>query len=681
LQSNQNQLFYIKDMIKKTICYLFVLTFFIQCLPVKEEKFTTLKIDLKDPQLRQIYNFQDQRKTDSLYIWFRHKNPTYRYAAAMAFASIQDIKALDSLAVLLKDDFDEVKIAAAYAIGQLWDEKAETVLINAFQKDDSLSKSDQFNRAVLESVGKCASPNYLKSLSSIGTYLKTDTLLLEGQALGIYRYALRKITIPEGTQKMIGFLSNSGYPGSVKVIAANYLARGQNLQLDSMAAPLIIGFNQTSDPRVKMALAIALGKTKDPDVLSFLSTKFRENIDYRINCNIIKALGNFDYTATRPLLLEALNDDNIHIATSAAQFLLNHGFGGDAEQYWRIAKDTTLNWQVQMTLYRAANRHLPYYMEATKGRINQELRNRFQKVDNPYEKAAALMALSEFGWNYRFIKDQGFASTNPIVRTAGAEAMAFIANYPRFERFFGLGQRRVKRDISAYFVEAIKSGDPALVGIAAEVIGNPELDYKAVIDSTAFLDKALTNLSLPKEIEAYNELQKAIDYFKGRPKSENKKLDYNHPIDWLVLESLEEETKAIVQTKKGNFELKFLPEKAPGSVANFILLAKNGFFDGKYFHRVVPNFVVQTGGTRGDGWGALDYSIRTEVPMMYYDQEGYVGMASAGKDTEGTQWFITHSPTPHLDGKYTIFAKVIDGMETVHKITIGDKIEKVTITK
>ena len=67
--------------------------------------------------------------------------------------------------------------------------------------------------------------------------------------------------------------------------------------------------------------------------------------------------------------------------------------------------------------------------------------------------------------------------------------------------------------------------------------------------------------------------------------------------------------------------------------------------------------------------------------MMYYDQGGYVGMASAGKDTEGTQWFITHSPTPQNDGRYSIFAKVIEGMETVHQITLGDKIEKITITK
>ncbi len=650
-------------------------------MPVREEKVTEVEIDLKDITIRKIYDFQDQRKTDSLYIWFRHKNPTYRYAAAMAFASIQDKKALDSLALLLKDEVDEVRITAAYAIGQLRDEIAEPVLINAFQKNDSLSESDQFNRAILESVGKCASPKFLKSLGTIQTYNVTDTFLLEGQALGIYRYALRNITIPEGTQKMIDFLSDSNYPESVKVIAANYLARGQNLQLDSLAAPLIIAFNQTNNPSIQMALAIALGKTKDPDALALLSKNIEEDIDYRTKCNIIRAFGNFEYATIRPLALKAVKDRNVQIANSAAQFLVNHGYDGDAEFYWQMAKDTTLNWEVQTTLFRAANKHLPYYMEATRGSINQELRNRFQKEANPYEKGAALMALAEFGWNYRFIKDQGFASSNPIVRTASAEAMAFIANNPRFSRFFGIGQRRVKRDLGEYFVEVIKSGDPALVAIAAEVISKPELDYKAVIDSTAFMEKILAKLSLPKEIETYYKLQAAIDYFKGRPATEQKPPPFNHPIDWLVLESLEEGAKVVVQTKKGNIEMELIPKKAPGSVANFVQLVQNGFFDGKNFHRVVPNFVVQGGGTRGDGWGLLDYSIRTEVPMMYYDQEGYVGMASAGKDTECTQWFITHSPTPHLDGKYSIFAKVVNGMDVVHKLTIGDQIEKVIITK
>ncbi|NRB62159.1 MAG: peptidylprolyl isomerase [Saprospiraceae bacterium] len=122
-----------------------------------------------------------------------------------------------------------------------------------------------------------------------------------------------------------------------------------------------------------------------------------------------------------------------------------------------------------------------------------------------------------------------------------------------------------------------------------------------------------------------------------------------------------------------------MPEQAPGSVANFISLAVDNFFNDKPFHRVVPNFVIQGGCPRGDGYGGLNYSIRSELADLYYDQAGYVGMASAGNHTEGTQFFITHSPTPHLDGNYTIFARVIDGLSNVYAIEIGDTIERIEI--
>ena len=91
--------------------------------------------------------------------------------------------------------------------------------------------------------------------------------------------------------------------------------------------------------------------------------------------------------------------------------------------------------------------------------------------------------------------------------------------------------------------------------------------------------------------------------------------------------------------------------------------------------------MIQGGCTRGDGYGSLDYSIRSELSPWHYDDGGFVGMASAGKDTEGTQFFITHSPTPHLDGRYTIFAKVVtkESMDVVFKIQPGDKIESVVI--
>ena len=119
--------------------------------------------------------------------------------------------------------------------------------------------------------------------------------------------------------------------------------------------------------------------------------------------------------------------------------------------------------------------------------------------------------------------------------------------------------------------------------------------------------------------------------------------------------------------------MRLFVEEAPGSVCNFIKLVREQYFNGKYFHRVVPNFVVQTGCNRGDGWGSEDYSIRSEFTLRRYNT-GSIGMASAGKDTEGTQWFITHSPTPHLDGRYSLFAEVTDGLDVLHEIEVGDKI-------
>jgi cyclophilin family peptidyl-prolyl cis-trans isomerase len=88
---------------------------------------------------------------------------------------------------------------------------------------------------------------------------------------------------------------------------------------------------------------------------------------------------------------------------------------------------------------------------------------------------------------------------------------------------------------------------------------------------------------------------------------------------------------------------------------------------------------VQTGCPRGDGYGSLDYTISSELTQKRYDTEGYVGMASAGNHTECSQWFITHSPTFHLDPNYTIFAKVVSGMEVVHRLEVGDMVESVTV--
>ena len=129
-------------------------------------------------------------------------------------------------------------------------------------------------------------------------------------------------------------------------------------------------------------------------------------------------------------------------------------------------------------------------------------------------------------------------------------------------------------------------------------------------------------------------------------------------------------------TDKGTIEIELAVIDAPQTCANFLRLAQDGFFSGVAIHRVVPNFVVQDGDPRGDGEGSPGYTIRDEINQQPY-MRGTVGMALDWADTGGSQWFVTHSPQPHLDGRYTVFGRVVAGMEVVDLIQQGDVVRHV----
>ncbi len=137
-------------------------------------------------------------------------------------------------------------------------------------------------------------------------------------------------------------------------------------------------------------------------------------------------------------------------------------------------------------------------------------------------------------------------------------------------------------------------------------------------------------------------------------------------------------THAYIDTDKGTIELELAVLDAPLTVHNFVTLARKGFYDGLSFHRVVGNFVIQDGDPRGDGEGGPGYTIRDELNERPY-LRGTLGMALAGPDTGGSQYFITHSPQPHLDGRYTVFGQVVSGMEVVDAIAPGEIVRRVRI--
>jgi len=146
---------------------------------------------------------------------------------------------------------------------------------------------------------------------------------------------------------------------------------------------------------------------------------------------------------------------------------------------------------------------------------------------------------------------------------------------------------------------------------------------------------------------------------------------------------------ATFNTEKGPVKVRLFAREAPATVNNFVFLAREGYFNGTTFHRVIPNFMVQGGDPTGTGTGGPGYKIKDEFhPKLRHDRPGIVSMANAGPNTGGSQFFITHTATPWLDGKHAIFGEVVEGMDVVNALRVrdpqrdrnpGDRIESVEI--
>lgn len=137
-------------------------------------------------------------------------------------------------------------------------------------------------------------------------------------------------------------------------------------------------------------------------------------------------------------------------------------------------------------------------------------------------------------------------------------------------------------------------------------------------------------------------------------------------------------------TTKGSFDIQLFADRAPVTVNNFVFLARDGFYDGLTFHRVIADFMIQGGDPRGDGRGGPGYRWDDERSALQipHDSPGILSMANAGANTNGSQFFITHVPTPHLNGKHAVFGKVMgDGQKVVDAIRQGDRMNSVTITE
>jgi cyclophilin family peptidyl-prolyl cis-trans isomerase/HEAT repeat protein len=595
-----------------------------------------------------IAELQDKRNTDSLLLLLSHENTYYRKEAALAFASLQDSASVKDLAnVLLKDNEAEVRAASAFSLGQTSCLQTQVALTNALANE----KEGVVIREVLMALGKTLSKEKMKILTAYTPITKDAE---EGKAWGLYRLGIRSITDSLVVQSIYPFLASVNE--STRMAAAHFFAR---VTLQNFIDKENLLKNAANDTSILVRIAATQGlRNVKTDSSRRVVQHNAKDADERVRVSAIRALRTFTFSEVADTFFEALNDSSLQVRVAAAEALTtiaSKEFSLKIEQAAAKAKD----WRVQATLYETV------VIIDPKQSTFESIKQKYEAATNAYQKAALLSVLGRSAANYPFVGSELISNTDPIILSSAALSLTACNSASDFSE-------KEKTGFLKFYQQAIAKGDAAVTGIIAQLLGDSTKKYKAIIKDARFLKDARNKLSLPKDNEAIQPIEAAIAYFENRKPVEVKN-EFNHPIDWSLVKTISANQTAVIKTTKGDITLTLFVNEAPGSVANFVMLTKQHYFDNKFFHRVVPNFVIQAGCNRGDGWGSEDYSIRSEFTKRVY-KGGSVGMASAGKDTEGTQWFITHSPTPHLDGRYSIFAEVTQGLQVVNAIGVGDKI-------
>jgi len=636
------------------------------CVKEKHEK--PVPNIFTDPVIKEIFNLQDKRDAEDIYRFLKDRNPLYRKYAALSFGTIQDIKSVPKLLPLLNDLDYGVRESVAYSLGQIGSSEAEVSLQNSFEKEINDSVKNQ----ILEAIGKCGSKESLEFLVTLSEK-RGNISYSEGIARGFYRFLLRKIFSDKVVGKVVGFL-NGGYPYQTRFYSANFLARIKEYDLTPYFNAISKSIKNETDVFIKMNLALSLWKIKSRKSLEILKAILDSNEDYRVKVNAVRTLKNFKLKSYIDIVQTLLNNPDRNVRLVISQLILDKNRGelkcGEILKFLRTEKDI----RIRSLLLSSALK-----LSKDKRKVSNLIYNYYKKSENIFEKGFLLQSLSYYIENLKLISSETFGNSDKFIASSGMTAIAEMIkrrsknrNAKNTAELFGTNH------FFLIFKRGINSGDSALMTISASALRDPELKLKDKIKDLSFLKKALKLCKLPEDVEPYLELKKTLNYFEGVKKKVIFEKFKAKPIDWKLVKTISSKTKVRIRTIRGDIIVVLYINNAPGSVSNFIGLIKKGFFKDVFFHRVVPNFVIQDGCPRGDGWGGPGYSIRSDFSPDGYS-EGTVGMASAGKDTEGSQWFITHSPTPHLDGRYSVIGRVIKGMNVVHKICVGDKIIDIKI--
>lgn len=609
-------------------------------------------------------------------------------AALLSIANSQDTSFVDNVISLnFLDHADYI----CFTIGLLGESKKSSQFL--FNKLNE-SQNDEISKFILEAIGRVGSKTDLEIL--INTYLNSSLPIPNGIGYAFVNFSLRNINNDLTKEILLAELQNQNLSVVRKSDAAYALSRlGGFEKANEILVTLIkenIFNNDQNEKLIQYSLS-SLRRVKHFPQDSTLLATLIYHPNWIIRVETAKSAVHFNYNKKDLLFLykSLLDDSNPNVSTQAAISLKELNFSANLKKevtdtLYNLLLNNVYNPHTKGELFLSYYSLFPpkevydtYFIIRFEGMLSKEFIYRFmgdyrQFVHNPISNLTNLFRIEDY--------------ENRIYIT---EALMKIHNDKAFN----------SEILNSFLLQSLRTAQPAIVGLIAEglnqnFIAENESALREIINSQ--ITKNINNSDYTEILISLSELAAKIELEFEKQILSILKTSRTYSIKKYALQKLNEPLEGLVKelgqfntiwnnafkfktatviTEIGEFKIEFMPDYAPVSVGSFCLSVQQRLFARNIFHRVVPGFVIQAGDPSKTGWGGPGYQIISEYSPLYFSTN-FVGMASSGKDTEGSQWFVSLASFPHLNGRYTVFARVIEGFDVVNLVqenTIINRIE------
>ncbi|MCC6866241.1 MAG: peptidylprolyl isomerase [Ignavibacteria bacterium] len=678
----------------------------------------------EEKQILKIQDSRDYSQINKITEFLTEAESKTYLRAIIALGSMQDSGIIKLAGELLNSDIDKHHLIA-WLLGNIRSKEGISYLI------EYLSKPLSDKSLALIALGKTGDETSVDKFLQYSPYNGYELF----EAYTIAFYAIRKIRKEELFKVLKELYQSPSGEKSLNGIAYSFYRGGDKILLEPYRDILLkICLAHDPNAETRMWAFSALGKLQDTSFTELLLNELNQENDWRVRVNIVSALGSTLPHINSPLTEKLVNvliqqaeqDNSTHVSIVCLQSLGRLFADADTKNpilvkvkeklLFLISSSFKGAWNIQAEVIKTygkifkdeAKNDLMSFLKSTN---NYDLKSAavsaFEYMNDPLVYKELRQTISDDVQKYNSIhpnKDGSMIGSNDLAKLY----RAFAGTLSELDDKMDNENRNIIRLIYSEFAS---SKDAPLTDICLSSLQDSLfIEYREETCRIMMFD--FSDFKLPKDKDVMLMYIALWDKMKYEPAAEiltnNISSDdydiakasadalknisgedltskitasrYRLDHDWNFIDNLNYKKFALIKTSKGEIKIELYTKIAPFTVQNFIKLSESGFYNNTEFHRVVPNFVIQGGDPTGTGFGGPGYTIRSEFSPMPFD-EYTLGMASSGKDTEGSQFFLTHSAQPHLDGKYTVFGKVIAGTEAVDRIQIGDKIESITFSE